>query len=105
MRRNVVLVLVVLVSLSATLVTYSLTRVQASVPQSDAGGWEYLIVAGGNVNLSPTGSGTMRKEPGSFSREAFALEQNFDKLGAKGWELVAVTGSERDPVFFFKRRK
>jgi Icc-related predicted phosphoesterase len=67
--------------------------------------WEYLIVQGGTTNLSPSGSSSMRKEPNSaFNREAFPLEQNMDKLGAKGWELVSVTGNQ-DPVYFFKRRK
>jgi hypothetical protein len=48
----------------------------------------------------------MRKQPdGSFSREFFPLERNFDKLGAKGWELVSVHGSPNDPVYFFKRLK
>ena len=45
--------------------------------------WEYLVVAGGNVNLSTSGNeqyGSMRKQPdGSFGREAFALERNLDK--------------------------
>ena len=47
----------------------------------------------------------MRKAPGAFSRENFPLEQSMDKLGAKGWELVTVTGAPADPVFYFKRRK
>lgn len=68
-------------------------------------GWEYLVVQGGTVNLSPSDSGTMRKEPGAFGRESFPLEKNLDKLGAKGWELVAVSGSPGDPVFYLKRRK
>jgi hypothetical protein len=71
----------------------------------NGGGWEYLVVQGGTVNLSPSDSGSMRKEPGAFSRESFPLERNLDKLGAKGWELVTVTGSPADPVFFLKRRK
>jgi hypothetical protein len=33
------------------------------------------------------------------------LERNFDKLGAKGWELVAVSGMPNDPIFYFKRPK
>jgi hypothetical protein len=69
------------------------------------GGWEYLVVQGGTVNLSPSDGGTMRKEPGAFSRESFPLEKNLDKLGAKGWELVAVGGSSGDPIFYLKRRK
>ena len=69
------------------------------------GGWEYLVVQGGTVNLSPGDGGSMRKEPGAFSRESFPLEKNLDKLGAKGWELITVTGSPADPVFYLKRRK
>src|SRR5262245_29719306 len=71
--------------------------------------WEYLIVSGGSANLSTSGNENypnMRKQPdGSFSREFFPLERNFDKLGAKGWELVSVHGSPNDPVYFFKRLK
>jgi len=67
--------------------------------------WEYLIVAGGTVNLNSSDSSTLRKAPGPFSRENFPLEQNMDKLGAKGWELVSVSGSPADPVFYFKRKK
>lgn len=69
------------------------------------GGWEYLVVQGGTVNLSAGDGGSMRKEPGAFSRESFPLERNLDKLGLKGWELVTVTGSPADPIFYLKRRK
>jgi hypothetical protein len=48
----------------------------------------------------------MRKEPAiSAFRENFPLQQNLDKLGAKGWELLHVAGSPGDPVYYFKRRK
>ena len=71
--------------------------------------WEYLIVSGGSVNLSTSGNEnypSMRKQQdNSFAREYFPLERNFDKLGAKGWELVSVHGSQNDPVYFFKRPK
>jgi hypothetical protein len=69
--------------------------------------WEYLIVAGGTTNLSSLGMDSrMRKQPDdSFQREAYALERNFDKLGAKGWVLVAVHGVPNDPVFYFRRPK
>lgn len=71
--------------------------------------WEYLVVSGGSVNLSTSGNEnypSMRKQPdGSFNREYFPLERNFDKLGAKGWELVSVYGPQSDPVYFFKRPK
>jgi hypothetical protein len=76
------------------------------VQSSSGDGWEYLVVAGGNVNLSSSGSATMRKEPAiSAFRENFPLQQNLDKLGAKGWELLHVAGSPGDPVYYFKRRK
>ena len=69
--------------------------------------WEYLAVAGpSTVNLTPTGNPRMRKEPNvPFGREAFVLEQHLDKLGANGWELVAVAGPPTDPAYYFKRRK
>jgi hypothetical protein len=69
--------------------------------------WEYLAVAGAsNTNFTPTGNPRMRKEPNvPFGREAFVLEQHLDKLGANGWELVAVAGPPTDPAYYFKRRK
>ena len=69
--------------------------------------WEYLAVAGpSTTNLTATGNPRMRKEPeSSFGREAFVLEQHLDRLGAKGWELVAVAGPPTDPAYYFKRRK
>jgi len=77
----------------------------ANQDQGAGGGWEYLIVQGGTVNLSPSDGGSMRKEPGPFNRESYPLEKNLDKLGAKGWELVTVAGSPADPIFYMKRRK
>jgi hypothetical protein len=69
--------------------------------------WEYLAVAGPSTsNFTPTGNPRMRKEPTvPFGREAFVLEQHLDKLGANGWELVAVAGPPTDPAYYFKRRK
>jgi len=69
--------------------------------------WEYLVVSGAsNTNFSPSGNSPTPKEPmGSFARESFVLEQNLDRLGAKGWELVAVNGTPADPTYHFKRRK
>lgn len=69
--------------------------------------WEYLAVAGpSTTNLTATGNPRMRKEPNSsFGREAFVLEQHLDKLGANGWELIAVAGPPTDPAYYFKRRK
>jgi hypothetical protein len=69
--------------------------------------WEYLAVAGpSSTNLTATGNPRMRKEPNAaFGREAFVLEQHLDKLGANGWELIAVAGPPTDPAYYFKRRK
>ena len=69
--------------------------------------WEYLALAGPSTsNLSPTNNPRMRKEPAAaFGREAFVLEQHLDKLGANGWELVAVAGPPTDPAYYFRRRK
>jgi hypothetical protein len=69
--------------------------------------WEYLAVAGPSAtNLTATGNPNMRKEATvPFGREAFVLEQHLDKLGASGWELVAVAGPPTDPSYYFKRRK
>lgn len=69
--------------------------------------WEYLAVAGpSTANFSATNTPRMRKEPSvPFAREAFVLEQHLDKLGANGWELVAVAGPPTDPAYYFKRRK
>jgi len=68
--------------------------------------WEYLAVSGASTtNLTPTGNSQMRKSNAPFAREAFVLETHLDKLGASGWELVAVAGIPTDPVYYFKRRK
>ena len=68
--------------------------------------WEYLAVTGPSTGLTPIDNPRLRKEPNaSFAREAFALEQLLDKLGANGWELVAVAGPPTDPAYYFKRRK
>jgi len=79
-------------------------RIKADDEQG-AGGWEYLVVQGGTTNFTPSDSGSMRKADGAFSREYFPLEKNLDKLGAKGWELVTVSGSPNDPIYYLKRRK
>ena len=76
-------------------------------PAANVEQWEYLAVAGpSTANLTATGNPRMRKEPNAaFGREAFVLEQHLDKLGANGWELVAVAGPPTDPAYYFKRRK
>ncbi|HEV2884090.1 MAG TPA: hypothetical protein VGW36_04495 [Pyrinomonadaceae bacterium] len=95
---------------AVTLFAFIKTRAQESASgngSSAAEQWEYLAVAGpSTTNLTPTNNPRMRKEPNvPFGREAFVLEQHLDKLGANGWELVAVAGPPTDPAYYFKRRK
>lgn len=79
---------------------------RASSKADSADQWEYLIVAGGQTNLSSTTNTSLRKDTsGAFSREQFPVEQNLDKLGTKGWELVSVYGNPSDPTYYFKRHK
>lgn len=69
--------------------------------------WEYLVVgAPSGTNFNPTSNPRMRKlEMGGFGVEAFVLEQHMDKVGADGWELVSVSGTPSNPIFYFKRLK
>jgi hypothetical protein len=79
-----------------------------SKESADAAPWEYLVVAGGNVNLESVSSDQfagMRKQPDGSFKEFTVLERNLDKLGAKGWQLVAVYGSPNNAVYYFKRPK
>jgi hypothetical protein len=99
---------VVLTASVVTFLGFGTSRTGAqSEPGSPSEHWEYLIIdGGGNVNFTPTDNPSMRKEPGAFAREDFALEGNLDKLGKKGWELVTVAESPRTGhTFIFKRRK
>ena len=101
--------MILAVVLAAT-VSGQRVRGERETREPGAGGsWEYLVVAGGNVNLSSLSSeefSALRKQPdGSFNRENSVLERNLDKLGARGWELVAVYGAANDPVYYFKRPK
>jgi hypothetical protein len=67
-------------------------------------GWEYLIVADGNVSLTPSGSVGQRKQK-DFGREAVTVQKNLDRLGGDGWELVAVGGTPNEPILYLKRPK
>jgi hypothetical protein len=96
---------VVIVSIAAVEASSGLNGQRHADDEQSGGGWEYLVVQGGTVNLSGGDGGSMRKADGAFSRESYPLEKNMDKLGAKGWELVTVTGSPADPIYYFKRRK
>ena len=113
-RMNEVLkrasVLAGLLVLAVVVVAFMRTKAQDGTnggASSAAEQWEYLAVAGpSTTNLTPTNYPKMRKEPNApFGREAFVLEMHLDKLGANGWELVAVAGLPTDPAYYFKRRK
>jgi len=106
MKRTVLLTLLLLLP-GFALVSRSSSPDDSNADNKVTGGkWEYLVVAGpSTTNLTPTGNPRMRKEDSGFGREAFVLEAHLDKLGAKGWELVSVSGVPQDPVYYFKRRK
>lgn len=111
-RWRFVIPSVIAVFVLGAVLALGLAREQTPAKEDEASDqWEYLIVAGGNSNLSTLGNEQYpsgRKQPDtSFGREFFPLERNFDKLGAKGWELTAVheTRSDPSPIYFFKRRK
>jgi len=78
---------------------------EASREPSPETQWEYLVVSGGNLNVSTSGNESSMRKQRDFSREAYPLERNLDKLGEKGWELVAVYGSPVEPTYYLKRPK
>lgn len=86
-------------------ITVLLFVLGAAVQKHDASDdkWEYLIIAGGNVALSSTSGTPGRRKQNEFRAEATAVEQNLDRLGEQGWELVAVGGPINEPAFYLKR--
>jgi hypothetical protein len=107
-RRAPFVAVAVCLAVAAIVVVKTMGQEEASRgARSDVEQWEYLAVAGPSTsNFTATGNPRMRKEPNAaFGREAFVLEQHLDKLGANGWELVAVAGTPTDPAYYFKRRK
>ena len=113
MKESKVLTRILHVAVVICLAVICIFVVKTTGQEENSGGdgaaveWEYLAVAGpSSTNFSPTGNPRMRKEPNvPFAREAFVLEQHLDKLGANGWELIAVAGPPTDPAYYFKRRK
>jgi hypothetical protein len=106
-KRNVLLALLVVAAVTA-LVTQTAGKGRGDQGDSAAGErWEYLVVsAASGTNFAPSGNASMRKDTsGGFGREAFVLEQQMDKLGRRGWELVSISGPPSEPVYFFKKRK
>jgi hypothetical protein len=109
MKPTILLLLLIFIPIMAFVVKTSGQDVNYSVnkgAKETGPRWEYLVVAGpSSSNFQPTGNSRMRKEEGSFGREAFVLEQHMDRMGSQGWELITVSGSPQDPVFYFKRLK
>ncbi len=111
MKRSILLAIFAAAVITLSLVAGVVAQRSGSSSKEPAAEtqWEYLVVAGGAVNLSSEGVGSgsrMRKQPDdSFAQEAYALERNFDKLGAQGWQMVAVHGAPNNPVYYFKRLK
>jgi hypothetical protein len=104
-KTSLILIAAALIALVVSL-TAQFFRGDATAHAQSSERWEYLIVSGGSTNLSGGGGEypRLRKQPdGPFSKEAFPLERNLDKLGAEGWELVAVMGTPQDPTFYLKR--
>lgn len=108
------LTLACLATLVITIAAFSAkTRRSGAAAASDDAShdnWEYLVVAGAsNVSFpsGASGSSITRKEStaSGFGIEDLTLEQHLDRLGAKGWELVSVSGSPTRPVYYLKRRK
>lgn len=67
--------------------------------------WEYMVVTGGRSNLSGVGDLAGRKQTDHSFMEWSVVQRNLDKLGQKGWELVAVYGAPADPTYYLKRQK
>jgi len=104
MKRLIPCLLLLLVP---ALVLSQRTRFQRDTDSESFAGqrWEYLVVSNpAATNFSPTGNPDMRKEDAPF-REGFVLETQLDKLGARGWELVSVSGTPNSPVYYFRRAK
>ena len=99
--------LAILLVFAVMLVGFMKTKAQDGEVKAATEEWEYLALAGpSTTNFTPTGNPRMRKEPNAgFGREAFVLEQHLDKLGANGWELIAVAGPPTDLAYYFKRWK
>ena len=106
-KRASFVAIAVCIAVTALVVVKTMGQEEAKRSETTTEQWEYLAVAGPSTsNLRATGNPRMRKEPNApFGREAFVLEQHLDKLGANGWELVAVAGPPTDPAYYFKRRK
>lgn len=105
MKRTILLASSIIILVLAT-VAFARQRSTRS-NDTDKVTWEYLVIAGGRNNLSSAGTnGKLAKLAlESGFREYYPLEMNLDKLGAEGWEVITVTMTQSEPVYFLKRVK
>lgn len=106
--KSITLILLMIILLAGGLAVIKSARAQRTGGEGEAGSseqWEYLVVSSPQSNLTPSGNPSLRKESGGFAREDFVTEQQMDKLGARGWELVSVIGPPGSTAYYFKRRK
>lgn len=100
-KRLIGALTVLLVAMSVAMTCFSFAAKGQVQPASDADDWEYLIVAGGRISISPGSPGQGKQK---IFQEAVTVERNLDQLGKEGWMLVAVTGNQAEqPVFYLKR--
>ena len=108
MKRSILFASIILV---LTIVTFAVAKQRSTrakdSDKADKIEWEYLVIAGGRNNLSSAGTnGKLAKIAlESGFRENYPLEMNLDKLGAEGWEVVTVTMTQNEPIYYLKRRK
>ena len=107
MKRITILALVTMLLMLGVLVTRTARAQRGNDTDGVREQWEYLMVSEPQrTNFTASGNTSMRKDSsGSFNREDYVTEQQMDKLGAKGWELVSVAPGAAGMVYFFKRRK
>ena len=107
MKRISILALVTILLVLGVLVTRTARAQRGSDSDGSREQWEYLMVSEPQrTNLTASSNTGMRKESSSgFVREDYVTEQQMDKLGAKGWELVSVSPTPTGAVYIFKRHK
>jgi hypothetical protein len=107
MKRITILALVTILLVLGVLVTRTARAQRGSDTDGVREQWEYLMVSDPQrTNFAASSGSSMRKESSSgFSREDYVTEQQMDKLGAKGWELVSVNPTPMGAVYIFKRHK
>ncbi|MFL6213837.1 MAG: hypothetical protein ACJ74J_08055 [Blastocatellia bacterium] len=107
MKRITILALVTILLTLGIFVMQTARAQRADDTGAGRDQWEYLVVAGPqSTNFTASGNSGMRKEPsGGFNREDYVTEQQMDKLGVKGWELVSVAAAPSGAIYYFKRHK